>query len=136
MKRMLLAGIAITTLAGCLSMIPISYVATGATTYAALADECPVRVYLTKAPEKFEELGVAEVQANSLEWRVKAVKKKACEVGGNGIIGQGETTLVTSSTQTNHHTASTPGGSVNYATTTPTVSTAVVQKFIIIRTPE
>lgn len=128
-KMAALAAIAV--LSSCIS---VDYVQTGPS-YPAMAEGCPVQIYSTKTPDKYEEIGIAEVAAGTMSMQYEAVKKKACEVGANGILPAGEKTEFTSTPVTQNHMATTnTGASMNYQTTTTQVQSYTVRKFILIRT--
>lgn len=136
-QRILLSGLVIGMTCMASACIPVSYVQTGTKSYGPKPEGCPVQIYLSKTPEQYEELGLAETTGGDIEQRYEAVRKKACEVGGNGIIPKEENVSISSSPVTKYHTATTnSGGMMNYSTTSTQVSSVVTQKFIIIRTPE
>jgi hypothetical protein len=123
---------AVFVLSGCIS---VDFVQTGPT-FPALAEGCPVQIYSTRTPEQYEEIGIAEIAAGTMSMQYEAVKKKACEVGANGIIPAGEKTQYSTTPTTQYHTATTnTGASMNYSTTNTQVNSYVVRKFILIRTP-
>ena len=130
-KMAALAAIAV--LSSCIS---VDYVQTGPS-YPAQPENCDVRIYSTKTPEKYEEIGIAEVAAGTMSMQYEAVKKKACEVGANGILPAGETTEYTSTPVTQNRMATTnTGATMNYQTTTTQVNSYTVRKFILIRTEQ
>lgn len=130
------ASLALLFLAGCVGP-PVSYVQTGPGGHAPLPENCPVQTYLQQAPQHYEELGVAEVEGGNLEARFTAARHKACAVGGNGIIPQAETTALTTTEFAQYRTGVTSAGRfITFTTTSPHIETYIIQKFIIIRTPD
>lgn len=130
------AASALLLLAGCFTP-PVSYVHTGPKSAAPLPPDCPVQIYMHQPPQNYEEIGIAEVEGGNMEERFTAAKQKACAVGGNGIIPQAETTALTSTESTQFRTAITSTGRIlSFSTTSPRTETYIIQKFIIIRTPD
>lgn len=135
-KTMASAASALLLLAGCFTP-PVSYVHTSPTTAVPLPPDCKVQIYMHQPPQNYAEIGIAEVEGGNMEERFSAAKKKACSVGGNGIIPQPETTALTSTESTQFRTAVTNTGRIlSFSTTSPRTETNIIQKFIIIRTPE
>lgn len=95
------------------SCISVKYVQTGKS-YPPQPKGCDVRIFISQVPEKYEELGIGEIAAGDIESQYKAIRKKACDVGANGVIPAGEKT--------------------QYMATTQSLQAFTVRKFIFIRT--
>jgi len=116
MKKFLTLISLLLLLIGCAPSI--KFVKTGKT-LPPLAVNADVKVYMTKASEKYEEIGIIEAKGGDLEARIEAAKQKAREVGGTGLIVGGETSSV--------------GSYYNHATKQNETSTVINQKFTVIK---
>jgi hypothetical protein len=117
---------------GCTST---SFVKTGKT-YQPLSVNAEVKVFSAQKPENntFEEIGIFTVAGGNLQMRIDLARKKAREVGGNGIIIGNEVQKSSTMNTTQYHTATTSsGGHINYSTTGTSTNTWSEQQFVIIK---